>query len=246
MPSGMEIYASDGTLQASAELLTYWCRKSGTGTTATPTGIGNTVTSKAVVPINGMGFTYPIVAISCSGYYMARASNASNGDYQFASDAPVGTSFSYYVFDYSPVLPASTIGFEIYNASGQRTFSSNFHPMQVLTILGSGAVTHTGKVLAAGLPTMGGRRIAGAIDYYDSGFPVIPPPYDSTGYQNDSKLYGGKISNSGQTATYGTVSFDDVYIGPVFGDVYVPPDWSMSANVLAIDVTNIPASTTFF
>lgn len=249
MAFGMEIYDSSGVLQADCNLLSYFCRKSGTGTTVASTGIGNTVPSKGVVPTAGLGYTYPLVAIVCSGYSVARVGNTSSTDMTFACSAPTGTAFSYYIFDYSPALPASSFGIELYNASGQRTFSSNYFPMQALSVLTSGSVTHTGKSLAVALPELGGFRTAGPLDYYLSGMPVIPGgpgSYDSTGYQNDCDLYGGTISNSGQTLTYSAVSFDDVYEGPVFGDIYVPPDWNYQCPILAIDVSGIPASTTFF
>lgn len=248
MAFGAEIFASDGTLQADCNLLGYFCRKSGSGTTASATGIGNTTPSKIVIPISGMGYTYPIVAISCSGYNVARAGNSYGSDLTFTSNAPVGTAFTYYLFDYSPALPSSTYGIELYNASGQRTYSSNFFPMQVLDILTSGNVTHTGKTLAVGLPEMGGfRQWPGDYDYYSGGSLVAPgSPYDSTGYQNDCDLYGGKVSNTGQTVTYGSVSFDDVYVGPQLGDITVPPDWSYACPILVVDVTNIPTGTTFF
>lgn len=247
MAFGMEIYDANGVLQADCNLLSYFCRKSGTGTTVAPTGVGNTTPSKGVIPTAGLGYTYPLIAVVCSGYSVARVGNSTSTDMTFACSAPTGTSFSYYIFDYSPALPASSFGIELYNASGQRTFSSNYFPMQAIGILTSGSVTHTGKTLAVGMPELGGYRTAGQIDYYLGGMQVIPDwGYDSTGYQNDSKLYGGTISNSGQTLTYSTVSFDDVYVGPQFGDIYVPPDWNYQCPILAIDVSNIPASTTFF
>ncbi len=255
MAMGMEIYASDGTLQANAEMLSYYCRKSGTGTVqstaSAPLTYGNTVPATMTVPVSGLGYTYPLVAVSCSGYYVARGMNALGGDFRFATDAPAGTSFSYYIFDYSPALPASSFGIELYNASGQRTFSSNYHPMQVLDVLTTGSATHTGKMLAAGLPECGGFRIAGGVDYYGGSAPLWVPvpdgdPYTGTGYQNNADLYGARISNSGQTITHGSVSFDDVYFGPFAGDITVSPDFDTPCRVLAVDVTNIPANTTFF
>lgn len=249
MAFGMEIYDASGVLQADCNLLSYFCRKSGTGTTVAATGVGNTVPSKGVIPAAGAGYSYPLIAVSCAGYTVARVGNSISGDITFACSAPTGTSFTYYIFDYSPALPASSFGIELYNASGQRTFSSNYFPMQAVNVLTSGSVTQTGKTLAVGLPELGGYRTAGVLNYFLGGVEVIPDgpgSYDSTGYQNDCKLYGGTISNSGQTLTYSTVSFDDVYEGPVWGDIYVPPNWEYACPILAIDVSGIPGSTTFF
>jgi hypothetical protein len=248
MPVGLELYNTAEKLLASTEMLGYFCRKSGTGTTVAATGDGNTVSSRAVAPIGGLGYSYPLVAIQIAGYAVARAgNNFSTGDYHYSTNAPIGTSFSYYVFEYSPNLPSSNIGLEIYNSAGQITFSSLYHPLQVLNLLSSGAVTHTGKSLAIGLGTVGGFRTAGDYDYYNGGSLVVPgDPYDSTGFQNFADLYGGTLSNSNQTVTYDSVSYDNVYIGPGAGDIYKPPDFDNPCVILVADVTNIPSNTTFF
>lgn len=251
MAFGMEIFDASGVLQANCELLSYFCRRSGTGTTVSAAGIGNTVPSKGVIPVAGAGYSYPLIAVRCPGYTVARVSNGSGSDMTFACSAPVGTSFTYYIFDYSPAIPASSFGIELYNSAGQRTFSSNYFPLQALSVVRSvgGSVTYAGKSLAIGLCETGGYRQFPGYDYYSGGFPIVSGgfgDYDSTGYRNDAKLYGAAITNSNQTLNYGTVSFDDVYIGPTPGDAYVPPDWSYVCPVLAVDVTNIPVPANFF
>jgi hypothetical protein len=76
---------------------------------------------------------------------------------------------------------------------------------------------------------------------------VLDGPYDSTGYQNDAKLYGGYISNSNQTATTATVSLDDVYIGGGYTGINdPPPDWQRQLTMFVVDVTGVPIGTTFF
>ena len=249
MPQGLEIYASDGSLQVSSDLICWFCRKSGSGTVVANSSpqIGNTAPARFSITISGAGYTYPLIAVSVPGYFAARAQNIS-GDYHFITDAPVGTTFYYWIYDYGPVLPAATFGMETFNASGQRTFSSEYFPLKILTnIASSSPVTHTGKALGIMVPTICGDRSVGATAYYLSGSPVGPgSPYDATGYQNTGKLTGGKISNTNQTATFGYVSYDDVYVGPEMGDIYKPPDWTISAPIFAVDVTAIPASTTFF
>lgn len=244
MSFGMEIYSSSGVLIADANLVGFFCRKSTSTTTTTGSGGGNTVPS--IVSISVTGYTYPVIAISSSAYF-AKAGYDTSGNAIFACSAGAGTSLDYYIFDWAPNIPSSTFGIEMFNYSSQRTFSSNYFPMQGLTIISSGSHTAAGRTLAAGLATMGGFATAGPIDYYLGGFQVIPDPdYDSTGYQKDSDLYGARVTNSGQTVEYGNVSFDDIYVGPQFGDIYVPPNWDVAAQVIAIDVTNIPLNTTFF
>jgi hypothetical protein len=247
----MEIYASDGTLQANSEMLCWFCRKSGTGTTLVKgLGLGNTTPSRIEVDVTGM--TNPVVAIRMNGYTVARA-----GGYGiFTSDAPVGTSYTYYIFDYSASLPASTgYGLEIFNAAGQRTFNSSYFPMQVLNILtGSSntfifeAASHTGKALAIASSVMGGYRTAGDLYCYDTGGPSFIDGYcNDIKYQNDHKLYGGALSNSSQTVVTGNVSFDDVLVSAGNSDnYYVPPNWDRPTKILVIDVTNIPIGVTFY
>jgi hypothetical protein len=109
------------------------------------------------------------------------------------------------------------------------------------------SVTHTGKSLAVAQGETGAHLYAGPIDYYLGGTITLDPfNYDATGYQNDAKVYGANVSNSNQTATVDWVSFDDVYIGPQAGDVYVPPDFQRQPLIFVCDVTGVPIGTTFF
>ena len=246
----MEIYASDGTLQANSEMLCWFCRKTGTGTTMVKgIGLGNTTPSRIEVDVTGI--TYPVVAIRMNGYTVARA----GGFGIFTSDAPVGTSYNYYIFDYSASLPSpgAQYGLEIFNSAGQRTFNSSYFPMQVLSILNNGeSVTHSGKILAVASSVMGGYRTAGELNCYDFGGPTIPeegPGYycNDLKYQNDCKLYGGALSNSSQTVATSTVSFDDVLVSAGNSNsYYIPPNWNSPTRLLIIDVTNIPVGQTFY
>lgn len=245
MAYGIEIYASDGTLQANSEMICWFCRKTGTGTTVTRV-VGNSSTSSLTVDVTGM--TNPIVAIRMAGYNVAKA-----GGSTYVSNAPIGTSYTYYIFDYAASLPSSSgaYGIEIFNDSGTRVFNSNFFPMQVLNMLtGSANVTHTGKTLAIANASMGGYAIRGDVYCYDTGGPEI---WDGFSYCaslriiNDCDLYGGILSNSFQTVDTSSVSFDDVVITVGDSSSYnVPPDWDTPSKLLVIDVTNIPVGVTFY
>lgn len=247
----MEIYASDGTLQANSEMLCWFCRKTGTGTTtARGVGLGNTTPSRIDVDVTGM--TNPMVAIRMNGYSVARA-----GSYGiFATDAPIGTSYTYYIFDFSASLPASSgYGIEIYNASGQRTFNSNYFPLQILNMLEgnsnsniTNSVTHTGKLLALANASMGGYAVRGDVYCTDAGLQIWDGFYCSNLVAlNDCKLYGGLLSNSSQTVTTSNVSYDDVTLTLGSSDNYtVPPDWNTTSKLLVFDVTNIPVGQTFY
>jgi hypothetical protein len=249
MSYGMELYAADGTLQANSEMICWFCRKTGTGTTTFRT-VGNTPASTLTIDVTGI--TNPIVAIRMAGYTAAKA-----GGSTYITDAPIGTSYSYYIFDYAQSLPANAGGYgiEIFNASGVRTFNSNFFPMQVLNMLtgsnlsGAETVTHTGKTLAIANASMGGYATRGDVYCFDGGGPSF---WDgsycySLGVINDCSLYGGILTNSFQTATTSNASFDDVTISVGSSDNYtIPPDWNTASKLLVIDVTNIPVPATFY
>lgn len=245
MAYGIEIYASDGTLQANSEMICWFCRKTGTGTTVSRV-VGNSSPSSLTVDVSGM--TNPIVAIKMAGYNVAKA-----GGSTYVTSAPIGTSYTYYIFDYAASLPANAgaYGIEIFNDSGVRVFNSNFFPMQVLNMLtGSATVTHTGKNLAIANASMGGYAIRGDVYCYDTGGPEI---WDGFSYCaslriiNDCDLYGGILSNSFQTVDTSGVSFDDVVITVGDSSSYnVPPDWDTPSKLLVIDVTNIPVGVTFY
>lgn len=182
------------------------------------------------------------------GYNVAKA-----GGSTYVTSAPIGTSYTYYIFDYAASLPANAgaYGIEIFNDSGTRVFNSNFFPMQVLNMLtGSATVTHTGKSLAIANASMGGYAIRGDVYCYDTGGPEI---WDGFSYCaslriiNDCDLYGGVLSNSFQTVDTSGVSFDDVVITVGDSSSYtVPPDWDTPSKLLVIDVTNIPIGVTFY
>ena len=233
-------------------MVCWFCRKTGTGTTvARGVGLGNTTPSRINVDVTGM--TNPIVAIRMNGYTVARA-----GSYGiFATDAPIGTSYTYYIFDYSVSLPASSdYGIEIYNSAGQITFNSNYFPMQVLNMLEGNSnsnitntVTHTGKLLAIANSSMGGYATRGEVYCSDSGAPQFWDGYycDNLVAINDAKLYGGQLSNSSQTVTTANVSYDDVTLTLGNSNNYsVPPDWNTTSKLLVFDVTNIPVGQTFY
>ncbi len=249
MAYGIEIYAADGTLQANSEMICWFCRKTGTGTTTFRT-VGNTPTSSLTVDVTGI--TNPIVAIQMAGYTAAKA-----GGSTYITDAPIGTSYTYYVFDYAQSLPANagSYGIEIFNASGVRTFNSNFFPMQVLNMLtgsnsGTETVTHTGKTLAIANASMGGYATRGDVYCFDSGAAEFWDGFNfcgDLGLFNECKLYGGVLTNSFQTATTSNASFDDVTLSLGSSSSYtIPPDWNTPSKLLVIDVTNIPVPQTFY
>jgi hypothetical protein len=254
MPVGFECYDENGKLQFNDSMFCYFLRKTGSGTSGS-TKIG--VTDPSSISISATGYANPIIAIQCSA--AVAFFGLFGGSYWWACDGAVGTSFNYFVYDRSNVIPASNFGVEVVDASGAITFSSNYRPMQTISLLNNmsypswgtpgtpQSVTFGGRSLAVAQGETGGHRFAGPIDYYLDGMLVLDGPYDSTGYQNDAKLYGGYISNSNQTATTATVSLDDVYIGGGYTGINNPdPDWQRQLTMFVVDVTGVPIGTTFF
>jgi hypothetical protein len=254
MSFGMEIFSADGVLQADANLFGYFCRKSATVTSIADPGFGWTSPSVFIVPKTT--YTYPLFAFRSNGHRIARVTTQ-DGDHVFASSAPIGTTLDYFAFDWAPTLPAPASGFgiEMRNDAGQRTFVSDQFPMRVAALMTTGSQTFTGKTMAVALPRTGAYRTAGPIRYNKGGVEVLrpegepwdfPADYDETFYDQESDLYGGSVTNSGQTVNFELVSFNNIQIGPEPGDILVLPDFDRPVPILAVDVTGIPLNTTFF
>lgn len=248
---GLEIYDPiTAYLQVSSDLITRVCRASGTTQVVANTSpkIGNTAPRRITLP-KPSGSAVPIMALQVPGYSVARANSyAGSGLTHFITDAPVGTSVKFYIFEVATSLPASSgTVFETADSAGRRTFTSTRYPMIGLSLISAGAVSYPGKSLATAMLSVGGHRFAGPIEYYRGGGRVLEgDEYDATGYRNDGKLYGPRLAADRQSAEMAEVSFDDVYFGPNPGDIYVAPDWDFSTDVMIVDVSNIPDNTTFF
>lgn len=252
MPDGFECYNPTSTnLQCSSAMFTFVLRKSGSGTVVANSSpqVGNTIPGGKIL-ISTTGYTNPMVAIQLPGYTIARASYAGQPSdvMTFGTDAPVSTAYSYFIFDKATTIPSSSRGIECFTGGGDKSFSRVARPMIGLKLLPvSDAVTFTGKNLAIVVPSMGGWREFMGYDYYQDGVPVlVGEPYNQTGFQNHCQLYGGALSNSNQTVTATTLSYDDVYGGPEPGDMPVPPDFDVLIKLIVVDVTGVPANTTFF
>ena len=250
MTVGMEIYTAAGVLQISTNFLSYFCRKSSSGTTVARVN-GTTTPSSVVIDVTG--YTNPIIAFIC-GQSMAFTgrNGTSSQNLTFACDGAIGTSFTYFIFDQSTTLPVSHYGLELYNASGQRVFTSDAHPMlalQTLISASGAAVTAAGRTLAVAPMTWGGHRLNGGTVYcLDAGVTIWDGVSSCTNlaYDNDGKVYGGNAVTT--TVTPAAISFDDVRVaagssppGPTFATNYDTP-----VTMLVIDVTGIPLATTFF
>lgn len=247
MAVGMELYAASGVLNISTEFLTYFCRKTSTATTVTRQG-GNTNPSSLIIPVTG--YVNPIVAfVGTAG--LALSGKNVGGDLVFACSAVIGTVITYYLFDQSNNLPATTVGMELRNAAGQIVFNTSSHPMLALAAMvspGAGTQQFLGKTVAVAPMAFGGHRYAGTL-YCNSGGLRIwdgSSACSNVQYQNDGKVYGGKCTAT-DTASQATISWDDVKISCGTDTSYtVPPNYDAPVTILALDVTGIPLNTTFF
>lgn len=254
MASGFETYNDQGNaLITNSGMISWYCCRTGSGTTVARSGVGNTTSSKAVVPVNGLSVPMVAIRMHDGNFGVARAANIwSTGEYQYASNAPVGAGFNYYIFDYSPRLPRINSGMEATNDAGEVTFSSAYHPFRVVADINGGATHQPGKELAICGPSFSGyARPDGQITYYYS-YPngeIIPVGEEVNGYaaysyQNDCKLVGGRVP-AGDYAEGFAISYDDVRFGPSPGQAIITY-WTISAPVLAVDVTGIPVPGNFF
>lgn len=254
MSAGFEAYAQDGSLLLNSNMIGWFCARSGVGQTiTTPTGAyGHTTPSVANIDV--AGYTYALTAIRMHGddYAAARFTNQwQSGNHVYTSDAPVGSSFSWYVYDYAPSLPATAYGMETYTEAGQRSFSSAYMPFKPIADLKDGAINAPGYELAIAGPSPTGYAGTGiGIQYYrqaGGGAYIRVPEEDNPthwGYTRDCKLWGGRVSGPDR-AEVKPVSFDDVTQLPQL----LPPTpflWDLPGPVLAVDVSGIAVPGNFF
>ena len=264
MPAGLEIYDQNAKLQFNGEMLTYSCRLTGT-TYVENRKIGNTCPRSFLIPTSNT-YSNALIAIGGGNGYTAAfggryALNDGSTPKVYGTPAPVGTPFNYYIFERSSTIPASNFGLEVRNANNEITFSTAQRTMRVLTLangvegFGGDRVTYGGRQLAFCQAAWAGHRISGDVQTYSGGQPVIigdpggPDEPGHGGYQygwnNDGKIYGGYVTDGGQTVGSAVVSFDDVYIGPQ-GDPNQPPEYDLPLNLFIVDVTGIPVGTQFY
>lgn len=257
MQSGFEVYDQNQKLQITSGLLTYALRVSGT-TFVEARKVGNTSPNSLSVPTTNT-FTQCLVALAGgSGYAAAYAGRrADNGQRIYATNAPVGTAFSYFIFERSNTIPAVSSGLEVRNPAQEIVFSSSQRVMQILDLIGGivrdgeQSSTYAGRQLAFCQANFASHRISGQVRAYSGGSgPIIvdpedPPPGTQYRWDNDGKVYGGFVTNGGQTIQTRMLSWDDVVVGPT-SDPTQPPDYAIPLSLFVVDVTGVPVGAQFF
>jgi hypothetical protein len=252
MTAGLEIYAPDNSLLASSDLLTHFCRKTGTGTSVANTA-GGAAASMVSVPIGALGYAKPLVAVSCAS--TLAFAGTSSGNFIYWCSGPVGTAFTYYVFDTADQLATAHVGLETYAAdgSGKITFSAAHHPLLVLGV-NAGTVTYTGKTMAAGLWTYGGFEIIGGLECWDGGsaFPWTDPetsgPCNDLRYRRRVNVRGAAIDTGGTRVATGSLLYEDVRVNAGTSSSYTQPPTALDTQgmIAAVDVTGIAVPATYF
>jgi hypothetical protein len=238
-----------GRLQASAGMAGFVCRRSGTGQTQTRMG-GNTNRSSLLVDASGC--QVPVIVLRLDDYGAALY-GFSGSSVHFVSSAPVGTPFTYYVFDYTLGLPDVGSLFRLQTADGRATFDSSFWPLKIVGFLnggaGGGMSATPGTVIGFACNTIGGHSRLDSVACYDSGSPEFldGPCRDVRGYI-DGKLYGGQTSGGGTQVEAVQVSHDDVQASLGSDQDYARGfrQWETPNLIMIADVTNIPIGNVFF
>lgn len=260
MAEGIEIYDQNGKLQFNGDMLTFTLRLTGTAYVEARK-VGNTSPNSVMIPATETYANSMVALAGGNGYPAAYAGRwgGTNQRIYGVGTAPVGTPFQYYIFERSNTIPATNFGLEVRNAGNEITFSTNQRVMRVLDLIGGVVVngeqasTWGGRQLAMAQGNFALHRIAGNLTYYGGGGggPIIirdpdnPEPGGRYGWRNDGKLYGGFITNGGQTVQTRMVTFDDVQVGPTT-DSTQPPDIYIPLSMFVVDVTGIPIGVQFY
>lgn len=256
-----QFFGEDGALWADETMITHFCRTTGSGTTTT--SIAPTSSSTAYVPVSG--YTQPVVAIVLSGGYAAaqyRTFNLSGvTNISFVTNAPTGTAFTYYIFDYAPAIGTPTGMIQGKAEDGTLTFDSAHWAMKGLGFIPMDVdvdpveLTISGRALAVCCGTPGGHYFiesafcwpAGTEPNPDTPMSGCPRVWTTV----NAKMYGGKITNSGQTITSVKVSHSDTE-GSIGNEAAYNTfisngnGFRAPSKIMVVDVTGIPLNTTFF
>jgi hypothetical protein len=261
MPAGFQVFDANGNLQVSSEMMTYHLRKTGQKATQSRNG-GNTTASSLLVE-KWPGSDEAICAVRPpNGYSASLIGQAySRTNWNFATDAPIGTVFDYFIFDRSVHIPGSNFGIEVRNGSGEITYSTNHRPMSAVAMLGSQSVqmeyyndppsvSLPGRSLAFfNMAFAGHSQATGVWCSRRNGLEVPDPnlddggPCDAYSWHNDGKVYGGRLLDGGSRVESAQISFDDVFVS---NSDYPTNEYVIPMKLFVVDVTHAPIGVQFF
>lgn len=212
MPAGLQIMNADGvTVQVDDTYANLAVVEMGTRSTDTPTAAGG----NSGVTFSRSGLKNPLIAVAGSTSQVAVCwlQDAGSGTWGFniAAAGGVGTQCKYLIFD-NPPATNPNYGFQVFDASGNKTFDGSFRYLRVVDMqlnVSPGTLTY-------------GAGSQYAVCHLRFGFRV----WNQTGF-ND--VIASSVSG-------GTISLGYVHISDVPGS---PPQLNqMSSSILVIDITN--------
>jgi len=250
----VNFYDSSRRLTVGTGFLGFVCRRTGSGKALARQG-GNT--NQSTILIDVTGYQYPVVLFQIADYGVAFFNiSADRKTLNYASAAPVGTDYNYFIFDWTRDLaPTANSLFRVWRKDRTIAFDSGYWPMKVVAALDGGqggAVSATGDVVfACGPNAFGGHNRV------DNPYCFQPEPGADDGDltrcrdirgQIDGKIYGGYTQNGGKRAVAANVSVNDV-LGR-FGNTAEYDKgtgrWEAPNFIFVADVGGIPLGRTFF
>lgn len=242
-----QTFRQDGALQFDAGLMTM--ALIGKGSVASQARVSGTSTpSSILIPLPDLS-TPIIIAVQCPVVAARCGRYVSNGQpvAHLACAGPVGTALRYWLFGQSNRFPPTGVGLELYDSSGNLTYSSARPVCNVAAILpgeGQSVTLADGRQYAVATQEFTGRDTNNGRIYKDG---VAWEPGDggntassSWSFQNDGKLFGSSVN--GGTIVTGNVSYNDGRKGTGTGrtPIYPPASakWYRAMGAaLVVDVT---------
>jgi hypothetical protein len=159
--AGFQAYTADGKLQFDADLISYGFTGKGNAT-AVRTVISNY--PYMIATVNVTSAIYPLIFLRGDRPFHLLSVSKSSSSWEFRYSVPPDGAasfvFDYYVFDKMGI--GGSYGLELYNASGQLTFTANQSPLHLIYVgMAPGTNwTHSGSTTTISVPAMTGRTCA--------------------------------------------------------------------------------------
>lgn len=214
MPAGIQIFGSHGVLQIDENYKNLVVVAQGSKAALDWASAGVSYNVSIAVP----NFVTPLIAFKSDEQVGLGYSSISGSTWTFFFLTNNPAPMSYWVFDQSPAPSPGSIGFEVYNAAGERVFHSAQKPMRVV---GVGAGTYPS-----------GRTYATIRGDAGMSYTTIPSglPFPEE-YQYDSSIASAKVASN-------VVTLDGVTNGSALTINDAGSYTSFVTPTLVVDVTN--------
>jgi hypothetical protein len=247
MGFGIESIDSSGKVLFTSDVITFAHRSSGSAVSVA----GSSGYSIIALPFNIADYDMPMIGIYCPSYVAFMGMNGS-GQPTYACSGGIGTGCGFYVFDLASNIPDAHFGLETYDAAGNRSYSSAQRSLVPRAILDNGqSLTQLGRTLCPVIPAWSGHSLIADTGFcYDNG-PAgeswdIGQPCNNLQVAQDSKLYGARVTNGGQSVDVGEISWDDVILSTSAAGHAAYQNHVRPAQIIIADITGFPGSGVFF